>query len=261
MMEELVPATRVILWTSPRSLSNAFERSIRELSEVKVLHEPHMRASLMGPERILNAYNDIMLPDTYNSADETLLARYEDYSAIFAKDMARYIPRERFLTYIEGRFETFKHTFLIRTPQKTALSMWRVCSEDNLPYCNSDFNMLSELHELFQLLQSRGKVSAVVDADDLQKDPEKVMQHYCAATGLKYDEKMLTWSPGMVEDWAIPMSTSRTWDRNAMFSSGFNVGLKAPALREESYPLAVEEQILKEMPHYEAMYKYRTVSS
>ena len=35
---------RVILWTSHRCASTVFERSIRELETVKVIHEPHCMA-------------------------------------------------------------------------------------------------------------------------------------------------------------------------------------------------------------------------
>ena len=39
-----MPPTRVLLWSAPRSMSTAFERSIRELDGVKVIHQPHSMA-------------------------------------------------------------------------------------------------------------------------------------------------------------------------------------------------------------------------
>ena len=114
----------------------------------------------------------------------------------------------------------------------------------------------AELYEWFEFVQSRGKVAAVIDAADLMRNPERVMQHYCAATGLQYDKKMLTWSPGVVEEWTV----YKEWHWNAMFSSGFNVGL-SESDHHKPYPPVVEEVIQKDMPYYKAMYKHRTVSS
>ena len=119
----------------------------------------------------------------------------------------------------------------------------------------------SNLYELFEFLQSRGKVSAVIDAADLKADPEKVMQHYCECTGLPYDKKMLTWSPGVVDDWAI-LPEYEIWYKNAMFSSGFNKGLvqmKQAKRPPKSFPDDMQKQIQREMPHYEAMYKHCTI--
>ena len=87
------------------------------------------------------------------------------------------------------------------------------------------------------------------------------MKHYCAETGLSYDKKMLTWSPGVVEDWA-DYEYFEDWHWNAMYSSGFNVGLQ-PQNEDnssgcESVPPEVDEAIKKAMPYYELMQKLAT---
>ena len=68
-------------------------------------------------------------------------------------------------------------------------------------------NAFLELYELFKFMQSKGKVMAVIDADNLTANPEKVMKHYCTATGLPYDTKMPSWTPGVVEDWRCTHTT------------------------------------------------------
>ena len=155
--------------------------------------------------------------------------------------MAYFVPVERQETYVEGRFATFKHTFLIRNPLKSVPSREKACRKSNVPFPDCE-NPFFELYELFKLAQSRGTVVAVINADDLEADPEKVMQHYCAATGLPYDKKMLSWTPGVVEDWAV-FPQYREWHGEAMVSSGFNVGNQKSATQGALYLPAVEEQI------------------
>ena len=255
-MEDLVPSTRVLLWSAPRSLSTVFERSVRELCGVKVVYGPFLFAYYKD----FNYEGEGLqyTSSVYDNADEKLLANYDGCSALFTKNMGYFIPKERYETYAEGRFATFKHTFLIRSPLKSVPSRQKGCKKCNLPF--DPVNSYFELYELFKFMQSRGKVAAVLDADDLEANPEKVMQYYCSATGLPYDKKMLSWTPGVVEDWTV-FSYYKEWYWNAMFSSGFNVGIQRSASGGGPYPPAVEEQIQKEMPYYEAIYKHRTILS
>ena len=60
----------------------------------------------------------------------------------------------------------------------------------------------------------------------------------------------------MVEDWTV-FKCYREWHGDAMFSSGFNTG--SGTEDGHHYLPVVEEQIHKEMPYYEALYKHRTI--
>ena len=85
------PPTRAILWTAPRCLSSAIERSVRELRGVKVLYEPHHDAFYYGPERRYPErfiYDSKYASHTYDSADEKMTADYDGCSAVFVKNMA-----------------------------------------------------------------------------------------------------------------------------------------------------------------------------
>ena len=219
-----------------------------------MIYEPHQSAYYQDNEGEGGQY----IPSVYDSADEKLLANYDGCSALFAKNMGYFIPKERYETYAEGRFATFKHTFLIRTPLKSIPSYERARKKCNFPFPDG-LNAFIELYGLFKLMQSRGKVTAVIDADDLQADPEKVMQYYCTATGLPYDKKMLSWTPGVVEDWTT-FRYYREWHSSAMFSSGFNVGVQGSATEDGHILPAVKEQLEKEMPYYEALHKHRTIN-
>ena len=167
--------------------------------------------------------------------------------------------------YIEGDFVNFKHSFLIRDPRKSIPSEWKAIVRSGFDYTRDGFGSgvkgFAKLYELFDFIRSTGREVTVIDAADLLKNPEYIMQVYCRQTGLPYDKKMLTWTPGKVEDWATKYKNYKEWHWNAMYSSGF--GKLAPPRDTsqlpsipEIIPAIVKENIQKSIPYYEAMHKF-----
>ena len=82
---------RVVLWSAPRCMSSVFERSVRELQDVKVIYEPHQQAYYYGPERKTDAnhptLSELNPAATFQAADEKFLQPYEGYRAVFLKIM------------------------------------------------------------------------------------------------------------------------------------------------------------------------------
>ncbi len=260
VVEEQLPRCRVMLWTALRCCSSTFERSIRELQGVKCLYEPH-RVPFFYGAGILHENIDPKI-GTYEFAKQSLLANYEGYDCVFAKDMAAYIPTEQFSKFTVGGFADFKHTFLIREPQKAVVSQWKACMRSGFDFSSVPVigaNGYSKLFELFEFIRSRtGQDVTVIDAADLMKNPEYIMEQYCHQTGLPYDRKMLTWTPGEVKDWAVGRFY-KDWHWNAMYSSGFG---NLPSVQEtpessQIIPDIVKEKIQESIPYYEAMYKYK----
>ena len=63
----------------------------------------------------------------------------------------------------------------------------------------------------------------VIDVDDLLSTPDKMMEAYCIAVGIRYNPGMTSWEPGMVHDWSV---ASESWTdllyRSVAASSGFS---------------------------------------
>jgi hypothetical protein len=97
----------------------------------------------------------------------------------------------------------------------------------------------------------------VIDVDDLLANPRDMMERFCAATGLPFQENMLTWTPGIVTDWT-EFTYYKVWHGTAMMSSGF---IKPSPLAAEvpatAHPQEIEDVIQRGLPFYEAMYAMR----
>ena len=254
------PLKRVLLWTSPRTLSSVFTRSIRELPSVKVIFEPSLlvfyggpgkRSKESDPKKTLTgdprAFND-----EYQVVYDRLLAPYEGFDAVFIKDMALYVEG-RYEDYIQGPFANFKHTFLIRHPRKSTISHYKAGRKAGFFFHSPGVH---QTYELYKVVQQIDPNPLVLDADDLLENPKEMMQLYCSSTGLPFTEDMLTWEPGDIEEWNHGRKYE-IWHGTAMYSSGFIKPKPSAPESLSEYPKIVEECIEDSFPYYEALYQAR----
>ena len=179
---------RVVLWALPRSGSTVFERSIRELEKVKVLHEPHQNAFYYGPDRLYPSisaiyphtfhYEDGVEPAaTFEATRKKIISLGEecekgDYQHLFIKDLSYYIAG-RYSEYVQGGLAQFKHTFLIRHPLAVGLSLHRAILE-----CPGEWTFepqelgVKELYTMYETVRSTiDPDPLVIDAEDLSSRP------------------------------------------------------------------------------------------
>ena len=171
--------SQVILWSVPRGGSTAFERSIRELPEVNVLHEPHMNAFSFGPEQ--PHPNTHKLKDetplrfrpaaTYKATQSRIVSLARERKHLFIKELS-YQVAHKSKDYVEGDFAQFKHTFLIRKPLKVVLSLYK--GLQNSPKFQFDSAMVGfeEQYNLYETVRSSIDPNPlIIDADDLFNQP------------------------------------------------------------------------------------------
>ena len=97
----------------------------------------------------------------------------------------------------------------------------------------------------------------VIDADDLLMNSRELMKQYCTATGLPFEESMLSWTPGVVLDWT-EFKHYKEWHETAMMSTSFMkpTACKA-ALSTTGLPKEIKDAVQQALPFYEAMYAVR----
>ena len=183
------PQRQVILWSLPRSGSTAFERAIRELDKVKVLHEPHQNAYYIGPDRLSrHAINDadgrprFVPAATFEATRKKISSLVEecdndDGQHVFIKDISYYITG-KYDEYVRGSFALFKHTFLIRHPLDVALSWYRAIGgyqmEGDLPFDLPEIGM-EESYTMYETVKSAiDPDPLVIEAEDLFSHPRLV---------------------------------------------------------------------------------------
>ena len=265
MAGETTMVRRVMLWTAPRCVSSAFERSIRTLNNSKVFNEPLSNPYYFGPERRTMRFASLPIDPnaTYEATLQMLLAHYPSKELVFSKDLA-YSIKGMFNDVFSRGLDKFTHTFLIRRPERSIYSLYRKSTEMSNSYGDFDPNEagFQELYDLYDYVKNKmGYSPVVVDADDLLNDPDRMMNAYCTAIGIQYEESMTTWEPGPVPDWS-ESTWAMEWYAEVLQSSGFIRRNKtaAPAVPKD-LPDVVTKCILENQPPYEALYSVRLLPS
>ena len=143
-----------------------------------------------------------------------------------------------------------RHAFLIRRPEEIAASYYALFPPMTINAIGMD--RLCEMQAAIS--DAGGNPPVVIDSDDLVARPAATMAAYCAAVGLPFDPRALTWERGEQAEW---QRTAR-WHTDASNSSGFE-------RRERTYPHTVRNcaklarYAARHQPFYERLYAQRMI--
>jgi hypothetical protein len=211
-----------------------------ERGDLTVLHEPFCN---------LKDYGETDVEGRTFRSPASLLAWLRDEThdiSVFLKDTTDHqhddvLADQHFLA------ET-RHAFLIRRPEEIAASYYAL-----FPDMSINAIGLERLCELRAAVRDAGgDPSVVIDSDDLVARPGATMAAYCAAVGLPFNPRALTWERGDRSEWR---RTAR-WHEDASASSGFE-------RRERAYSYTVENSgqlarfAARHLPFYERLYAQR----
>ena len=178
---------------------------------------------------------------------------FDDKEFVFIKDMAYYVEGN-FDIFLEESFKNFKHSFMIRDPSKAVSSLFRFSTNPELTgwdYFDPEETGFKPLLELYEFIERHvHKNPVVVDADDLLRFPNEIMQSYCEAVSIPFDTHMTTWEPGPVADWE---TCPAAWHDEVMNSSGFIAPPDKDTESRAHLSPEVASAVKECMPYYEAL--------
>ncbi|XP_033125099.1 branched-chain-amino-acid aminotransferase-like protein 2 [Anneissia japonica] len=230
-MENGSHQVRVMLWSMPRTLSTAFTKCMSHLDNVSVISEPYTCAMMYGPESQLimqkkskdafenlkDASKMISLHDvgldqnlyTFKWVKESLLeGDYPGKDIVFCKDMSQPVSVNHSLIP-----KGYRHAFMIRHPLKLYKSWSKVLLgygttqslDEVLDIGGAKGYAYADHLELYEYLISSGiePDPVIIDADELQSNPEGILRKFCQTLDIKYTDKLLSWEAGdgVVKDW------------------------------------------------------------
>jgi len=141
-----------------------------------------------------------------------------------------------------------QHGFLIRRPEEIAASCYAL--DPGMTIQSIGLERLCEVQGAVR--DAGGNATVVIDSDDLVARPGATMAAYCAAVGLPFTARALTWEPGERPEWR----RSARWHVEVSASSGFDK-------REGVYRDTVENSpdlanfAAHHRPFYEQLYAQR----
>ena len=230
------------LWSAPRARSTAFFRSMVERGDMVAVHEPLSDLVGLGETDVDGRPFNSVASFLEWLRDETSDLR------VFLKDTPNRRHRDVFAD--QGFVADTRHAFLIRRPEEIAASFYAV--EPSMDIDSIGLETLLEFHTAVR--DAGGSDPIVIDSDDLVARPAVTMAAYCAAVGLPFMPRALTWEPGQRTEWR----RSARWHLDVSASSGFE-------LQERTYTRTVDTSdelalfAAHHQPFYDALYAQRLV--
>ena len=264
----------IFLWSTRRTLSNAFHRAIYQLDGIKHFCEPFMIPHHLGSEKrsvefLNNPEKEEMAENymkskfgkipTFDERVHDITGDHKGYHTTFVKEHAMYVWPD--IVPIEVMQRSF-HTFIIRNPAKAIKSCYRqtlVADEESLGYhIVVDELGFKEQFLMYNYVTTELKKNVmVIDADDLMKNPKEVLEKYCSFVGLQFDENMLEWDKDHVKTEDKPWDfLPSSWIKDVTNTTGFR---KTDLVQDEGvkYPQFIHDAISQNLQYYDALYKHK----
>lgn len=188
IMEDKQEVEVIHSWSAPRSLSTSLMYSFSQRDDIEVLDEPLYAHFLRvtGAER---PYRDEVLLKMDSDGNRVV------EEMIFGPGEKRYrfckhIAKQRVPGLSSDLMKKGKHFILIRNPLNILPSFDKVVPPSFLEMG------LAELVSIYSELDDLGTVPSVIDAEDLQQDPEAVLRGLCEDLGIPFQPAMLKWEAG-----------------------------------------------------------------
>jgi hypothetical protein len=210
---------RIAMWSGPRNLSTAMMRSFGSRADTHCVDEPFYAAylALTGLDHPMRAE---ILASQSSDAD-AVARRLADEPAPAAVFYQKHMTHHMVAGVPRDWMAGVRHAFLIRHPARVLASYAKKMESVSL-----DAIGFSQQAELFdQAASLTGEAPVVVDSEDILGDPRRLLSALCAALGIGFDEKMLSWPAGRkTEDGAW----APHWYEAVWASTGFAAQSDAP---------------------------------
>jgi hypothetical protein len=142
------------------------------------------------------------------------------------------------------------NTFLIREPEKTILSHYVM----NPDMTGEEIGYELELKLFEKVKEVTGTTPVLIDADDLEDDPEGVTRSYCEAVGIPFIAGALSWEAGKhIKDW----DSWKEWHVDATRSSGIQKNFETFDFGLDDKP-NLRAYYDHHLPLYQKLYAQRT---
>jgi hypothetical protein len=179
----------IAMWSGPRNISTTMMRAFGNRKNAVAIDEPFYGAYLAasGADHPLRKETLAAYPSTHFGVLAWIGERSATTPELFLKHIAYHLPDGADFNFLAG----WRNFLLIRDPRAMVASFSNKF-DDVTPIARS-FAVERAIHDY---LSARGLPCPVVDAADVQKAPERMLQRLCEALAIAYDPAMLGWEAG-----------------------------------------------------------------
>jgi hypothetical protein len=234
------PATRIAMWSGPRTVSTALMRAWENRPDTTVTDEP-----------LYAFYLDRTGLDHPGRA-EVIASQPTDWRVVLAAQTSAPLPPGVAISYAKhmthhllpevdrAALAPLRHAHLIRDPRELLASYARVRTEPTL-----DDLGLRQQAEIFEAFGG-----PVVDSRDLLTEPEGILRALCQALEVPFDTRMLSWPAG-------PRDSDGVWAPHWYASVHTSTGFAAYRPPADPLPARLEPLARRCLPYFARLHEYR----
>jgi len=235
----------IAMWSGPRNISTAMMRAWENRPDTAVWDEPlygHYLAHTGIDHPMRQEVIDATETDWRQIVDQLTGPVPDGKPIYFQKHMTLHL-----MDHIDqGWMENVVNCFLIRDPAEVIASY--AAKRDSVTAADVGFEAQQKI---FRHVQERnGKTPVVLDARDVLRQPEIMLQKLCAAVSVGFDQTMLSWPAGRRSSdgvWGVH------WYEAVEKSTGFAPYKPSqPALNSDQSDLVAQCR-----PFYDELYQHR----
>ena len=235
------------MWSGPRNVSTALMRSFENRSDSFVSDEPFYsyflyKTGLKHPlsKEIVNSglinYDEIV---KYITGDIPY-----SKSIWYQKHMAHHILEGESLDWIKN----MKNCLLIRHPNDVILSYSKKNEINNI----QQLGYIQQIEIYKMLTKEKGNSPVIIDAQDLLRDPKKMLIELCKSLKIRFDDNMLSWPLGSRETDGV---WGKHWYKQVEASTGFKPYNNTNKIIPIKYKILYDEC----MQYYDFLYQNRII--
>jgi len=182
---------RIAMWSGPRNISTAMMRSFENRSDTVVVDEPFYAAFLAetGADHPMRDEVLASQPTRWRDVANALSGPTPTGAAVwYQKHMTHHMLPDFGLDWANG----CRNAFLIRAPEAVLASY--TLKRENVTLADIG---VERQRELFERESDRiGAAPPVIDSADVLADPRATLGKLCAAVGIEFSDRMLSWPAG-----------------------------------------------------------------
>ena len=237
---------RIAMWSGPRNISTAMMRSWGNRADAAVIDEPFYAYYLRATGKRHPGADEVMAggeTDWRNVVDQVTGSVPNGKKILFQKQMTHHLLPEVDRQWLNA----VTNCFLIRDPAEVITSYIK---KNDVDLALEDLGFVQQA-EIFDWVSQNTKQEApVIDARDIQQNPRRMLEMLCDATGVDFDQAMLSWPPGLRE-------TDGVWATHWYSEVARSTSFQPYRPKNEPVPERMREIHERCRECYEKLYEYR----
>ena len=184
-------SVRIAMWSGPRNISTAMMRSFENRSDTVVVDEPFYAAFLAetGADHPMRDEVLASQPTRWRDVANALSGPIPTGAAVwYQKHMTHHMLPDFGLDWAND----CRNAFLIRAPEAVLASY--TLKRENVTLADIGVERQRELFE--RECDRIGAAPPVIDSADVLADPRATLGKLCAALGIEFSDRMLSWPAG-----------------------------------------------------------------